>query len=90
MRPLLTFTSDDLIKAIVECVINKLNCNHKLSKEEKGKMTNYKNLLRPLVNPNVCYKNRCKVLIQRGGFIIPLLTSNLFGVIGAIQNNNFT
>ena len=35
-RALLTFASDDLIKAIVECAINTLNGNHKLTKDEKA------------------------------------------------------
>ena len=35
IRSLLISTHDDLIKAIVECAINTLNGNHKLSKEEK-------------------------------------------------------
>jgi hypothetical protein len=31
-RALLTSADDDLIKAIAECAINKLNSNHKLTK----------------------------------------------------------
>ena len=37
-RALLAFARDDLIKAIVECAINKLNGNHKLTKDEKGNL----------------------------------------------------
>ena len=44
-RALLTFASDDLIKAIVECAINTLNGNHKLTKDEKSKFSKYKNRL---------------------------------------------
>lgn len=87
-RALLTSASDDLIKVIVECAINTLNGNHKLSKEEKGKLSKYKNRLRALVNPKISFKSKRKLLIQRGGFIVPLLTSILSGVIGAIINNN--
>jgi len=45
--------SDDLVKAIVDCTINKLNVNHKLIKEEKSKLTKYKTRLRALVNPKL-------------------------------------
>ena len=45
-RALLTFADDDLIKAIVECAINTLNGNHKLTKEDKGKLSKYNNRLR--------------------------------------------
>ena len=89
-RALLSSASDELIKAIVECAINTLNGNHKLSKDEKGKLSKYKNRLRALVNPKISFKNKRKLLIQRGAFIIPLLTSILSGVIGAIINNNST
>jgi len=41
-RALLTSADDDLIKAIVECAINTLNGNHKLTKEYKGKLSKYK------------------------------------------------
>ena len=44
-RALLTSADDDLIKAIVECAINTLNGNHKLTKEDKGKLSKYKNRL---------------------------------------------
>jgi hypothetical protein len=48
----------------------------------------YKNRLRALVNPNISFKSKRKFLIQNGGFIVPLLTAVLSGVIGAIINNN--
>jgi hypothetical protein len=73
-RALLASASNDLIKAIVECAINTLNGNHKLTKEEKSKLSNYKNHLRALVNPKISFKYKRKLLVPKGGFIIPLLT----------------
>jgi hypothetical protein len=73
-----------LIKAIVECAINTLNGNHKLTKDEKSKMSKYKNRLRALVNPKISFKSKRKLLVQNGGFIVPLLTSIMSSVIGAI------
>ena len=35
-RALLTSATDELIKAFVECAINTLNGNHKLTKDEKN------------------------------------------------------
>ena len=49
-RALLTSTNDNLIKAIVECAINTLNGNHKLTKEDKSQLNKYKYRLRVLVN----------------------------------------
>ena len=87
-RALLASVKDDLIKAFVECAINTLNGNHKLTRDEKSKFHKYKNRLRALVNPKVSFKSKRKLLIQKGGFIVPLLTSILSGVIGALINNS--
>jgi hypothetical protein len=59
-RALLTSTSDDLIKAIVEFAINTLNGNHKLTKDEKSKLSKYKNRLQALVNPKISFKSKRK------------------------------
>jgi len=40
---LLASDDDELIKAIVECVINTLNGKHKLTIDEKSKLKKYKN-----------------------------------------------
>ena len=87
-RALLASADDDLIKAIVECAINTLNENHKLTTDENNKLQKYKSRLRALVSPKVCFINKRKLLIQKGGFIVPLLTSILSGVIGALINNS--
>ena len=87
-RALLASASVDLIKAIVECAINTLNGNHKLTTDEKIKLQKYKNRLRALVNPKISFKCKRKLLIQKGGFIVPLLTTVLSGVLGALFNNN--
>jgi hypothetical protein len=87
-RALLSSASDELIKVIVECAINTLNGNHKLSTDEKSKLGKYKNRLRELVNPKISFKSKRKLLIQKGGFIVPLLTSILSSVIGALVTSN--
>ena len=87
-RALLASPGDDLIKVIVECAIHTLNANHKLSKEEKCKLSKYKDCLRALVDPNVNFKSKRQPLIPKGGFIVPLLTSTLSGVIGTLINNS--
>jgi len=87
-RRALLASADDLIKAIVECAINTLNGKHKLTRDEKSNLHKFKSRLHALVNPKVSFKNKRKLLIQKGGFIVPLLTSILSGVIGALINNS--
>jgi len=86
-RALLTSADYDLIKAIVECTINTLNGNHKLT-EDKSKLSKYKNRLRALVKAKISFKSKRKLLIQKGGFIVLLHTSILSGVIGTIISSN--
>lgn len=87
-RALLSSASDELIKVIVECAINTLNGNHKLSTDKKTKLSKFKTKLRTLVNPKISFKRKRKLLVQKGGFIVPLLTSILSIVIGALITNN--
>ena len=85
---LLAYASDDLKKAIVECGINTLNRNHKLPKVEKSQLEKYKKRVRALVNPKIGFKSKRRFLIQNGVFIVPLFSTVLSGVIGALINNN--
>jgi len=66
-RAILTSADDYLIKAIVECAINTLNGNHKLTKEDKSKLSKYKNRLRALVNPKISFKSKRKLLVKKAG-----------------------
>jgi hypothetical protein len=84
-RVLLESASDELIKAIVECAINALKLNLKLSKEKKSKLNEFKNRVRALVGPEISFKRKHKLIVKKGGFIVPLLTSILTGVIGALR-----
>jgi hypothetical protein len=75
---------DDLIKALVECVINTLNGNHKVSTGVKGKLGKFRNCLRKLSCSKVPLKVKRKILVQKGGFLGVLLTSLLSGIVGRL------
>ena len=66
---------------------NTLNGNHKLNEDKKSKLKKYKNGLRALVNRKIAFKSK-QILVQKGGFIFPLLASILSGEIGTQINNN--
>ena len=85
---LLASADDELVQAIVECALNTLNGNHKLTKEEKSKLKKHKSRLQALINPKISFKSKRKLLVQKGGFIVPLLASVLSGVIGSLISNN--
>jgi len=52
---------------MVECAINTLNGNHKVTKDEKGKLRIYKNHLRALVNPEIIFTSKRKFLFRNEG-----------------------
>jgi len=56
-RSALLAFADDLVKAIVDCAINTLNGNNKLTKDEKGKLSKYKNRLRALIESKISFKS---------------------------------
>jgi len=66
-RALIASAGDDLIKCSVECVINTLNGNFKLSKEEKSKLSKYKNRLRALISPKISFESKRKLVIKKMG-----------------------
>jgi hypothetical protein len=66
-RVLLESASDELIKAVVECSINKFKGNNKLSKEEKSKLSKFKNRLRALVDSKISFKRKHKLIVQKAG-----------------------
>jgi len=66
-RALLTSADDDVTKAFVECDMNTLNGNHKLTKEDESKLSKYKNRLRALVNPKINFKSKRKFKFRTVG-----------------------
>jgi hypothetical protein len=61
-RSLILHADDELIKALIECVINTLNGNHKVSHKVKKHLSKYKTYLSKLNNPKVGLKGKRKVL----------------------------
>jgi hypothetical protein len=84
---LLEQASDEQIKTLIECAINTLNGNCKLSKGEKCKLSKYKSRLRALIKKKIIFKTKRNLLFNKGGFIFTLLTSIITGVIGALIHN---
>jgi hypothetical protein len=86
-RALLTSASDELKKLLLNALlIREMGILKYLQK--KNKLSKYNGKLRALDNLKISFKSKRKLLIQRGGFIFPLLTSTLSGVIGALMNND--
>ena len=84
-RKLILKTADKgLVDAICECVVNLVRGNIKLSPAQKKTFAKQKRYLRKLADRKTALKTRKNILVQRGGFFLPLLSRLIGPVIGAI------
>mgnify|MGYP000365505319 CR=1 FL=1 len=72
-----------LILSIVECALNILNGNCKIGKCTKRKLGKFRKVLRELCKKASISKKR-KLIIQKGGFLLPLLSAVLPSLISLI------
>lgn len=75
-RVLKSVCDQDLTKAICECSWNVLHGRVDISPTRLSKLKRYKNKLRALADKSIPL-SRKKALVQKGGFILPLLTAVL-------------
>lgn len=79
---------DDLIETIIEIVFNVLQGIHKVSPPTKRNLEKYKLDLRKIVCPIRSLDSKRKVLVQKGGAILPILLSTILsGLIGKFLQN---
>ena len=67
----------DLINSVSECALNVLRGNITLSNCKKGRLRKFKRQLRAVVDKRVPVTIKKRLIIQRGGFLVPLLTAVL-------------
>ena len=74
-----------LIECICECALNILRGNIPLKQAHRYRLKRYACILRRLADKNNSWKNKKRIIIQRGGFLPllgPILGSVLSGLIG--------
>ena len=75
----------DLVKSIRECVLNVLNGNIKLTGCSKRKLRKHEPALLKVADKRVPFSSKKKFIVQRGGFLLPLLIA----VLPTIASLNF-
>lgn len=85
-KAILKSADKELILSIVECAYNVLNGNCTLSKCNKRKLKKFKKVLRSLCKKS-SIKKKQKLIIQKGGFLIPLLSAVLPTLVSLITKN---
>ena len=77
---------EDLIIAICECVLNTLKGNVPLTTVQKKKLSHFRRLLHALVHNPRKWKTKRKLLVQKGGAILPVL---LGAVVSSLVSHYF-
>jgi len=86
----LRIADDKFIRCICECIFNTLKGNITLERREKDRLSKYKTTLRRIAAKRGNWKDKRKLLVQRGGFlpyiIGPILSVLLSRIIGGGTN----
>ncbi len=80
-KTLLNGASRDQINCLSEAALNVVNRNVPISPTTKHVLCNHKKVLCKIVNKKLSIGQRKKVLIQKGGAILPLILSTLLPMI---------
>jgi hypothetical protein len=75
---------EDVIRAICECADNTLKGHVRLTALQKRRLSRYKSTLRRLVKRGEGCKKRKQIILQSGGFLLPLLAPILGSVIAGL------
>src|SRR5215469_4562213 len=76
-RAILLNCGPGLLKSVGECALNVLRGNVKLTKCSRRKLRKHKDVLRKIADKKVKIDNKRKIIVQRGGFLLPLLSAVL-------------
>ena len=69
----------EFIYAICECILNIVNGNITINKENYNKLKPFKNIFKKLLNKS-SLKSKKKILIQKGGFLQFLIPALIEGI----------
>jgi len=72
-KAILANSKGELVKTLSECSLNLLRGNVKLTPCQKRKLRKYWAHLRKLADKRVSLTSKKNAIVQRGGFLLPLL-----------------
>jgi len=72
-KAILANCKSELVKTLSECSLNPLRSNVKLTPCQKRKLRKHILHLRKLADKRVSLSSKKKAIVQRGGFLLPLL-----------------
>jgi len=89
-KAIISKCNKELVNCISECVLNVLNGNSKLPGCVKRKLQKHMAAPRKVSDRRVPLSKKKKLIVQRGGFLLPLLSVVLPTLASLIFRNNVT
>jgi len=86
-KALISNCNKELVKSISEFILNVLNGNVKLTGCNTRKLRKHKITLRKVADKRVPLSTKKKPIIQRGGFLLPLLSAVLSPIASMIVSS---
>jgi hypothetical protein len=83
-KAIITNSRKELLNSIFECALNVLRGNVQLTACQKRKLQQHKAILRKVADKQVPLAAKRRVIVQRGGFLAPLLSAVLPVLAGLI------
>jgi hypothetical protein len=90
-KAIVSHCDKELVKSICECALNVLSGNLDLTDCAKRKLRKHKLVLRQVADKRVPLSSKKRLIVQKGGFLLPLLTAVLPALASYIfrpRNNN--
>ena len=87
-KEVLKGVNQELILTLCDCILNCLNGNIKLNDNDILKLKKYKKALRSLISRNQTIKKQRKILVQKGGYILPIIVPSILTALGSYLLKN--
>ena len=89
-KQMIDSASKEVIDTVCECCLNVLKGTIPLSPHQKKCLGKHRHLLRQMVQKKIPVRQKKKMLVQRGGMLLPMLLGNVLkGIAGPMLGGLF-
>ena len=86
-KAIISNCNKELVNSISECILNVLNGNVKLTSCNTRKLRKHRVTLRKVIDKRVLLSTKKKLVVQRGGFLLPLLSAVLPAIASLVVSS---
>jgi hypothetical protein len=81
---LINILGKDIVKSLCECALNIVHEKVKIPKSIQSAYKKEEKNIRALIDNKTPLKKKKKILVQKGGALLPLLVQPVLGILGSI------